>query len=295
MALLKITGFKFAHDPVIVKENDSYYRFNTGKGIPMSVSTDLLNWRFENPVFAENPEWSQVSVPKSTDFWAPDVVYRNEKWRIYYSVSTFGKNKSAIGMAETPSLRDCQWEDKGLVIGSEERDDFNAIDPNVCADKSGDDFLVFGSFWGGIQIIGLDKNGFVKRGDKISCIASRKLIPNSIEGGFVYPYQDTYYLFVSHGFCCRGIESTYRIVCGYSKNIVGPYFDFDGRLMTDGGGTILRDGNSFERWAGPGHNSVFTDDGKTYLVYHAYDRMEKGIPNLMVEELKWRDGIPYLD
>ncbi len=36
-------------------------------------------------------------------------------------------------------------------------------------------------------------------------------------------HNDYYYLFLSFDYCCRGKESTYRIVVGRSKDIRGPY------------------------------------------------------------------------
>src|SRR5690606_32495955 len=33
------------HDPVIIKQDDSYYLFSTGVGIPVRRSTDLETWR----------------------------------------------------------------------------------------------------------------------------------------------------------------------------------------------------------------------------------------------------------
>ena len=63
-----------------------------------------------------------------------------------------------------------------------------------------------------------------------------------------------------------------------------------GVSMSDGGGTTLRNGLSYSRWAGPGHNTVFADtDNKIYLVYHAYDRLNNGEPELQIEELKWNE------
>ncbi len=320
MALLGLSGLTFAHDPTIVKEHGRYYRFQTGPGIPVFVSDNLMHWDIAGRVFKENPAWTAERIPGSKDFWAPEIVYRNGQWRLYYSVSTFGKNTSAIGLAVCPSIEkalqtdgaDSSWTDRGAVVFSSPESDFNAIDPAVYADDAGCDRLLFGSFWGGLQLLMLDADGFVPAGQEPRAVASR--IPydarvltewragvfgnpageaNPVEGGFVFPYQGFYYLFASHDFCCRGTASSYHIVLGRSDNPDGPFIDADGVDMLQGGGTLLRDGFSFSRWAGPGHNSVFLDDdGKTYLVYHSYDREHDGQPHLMIEELVWKDGWP---
>ena len=296
MALLNLTVDVPAHDPVIVKENGIYYCFSTHGYF--YTSRDLLSWKYGGKIFENLPEWVRKDVPANDgkDYWAPEVVFRDGEWRLYYAVSTFGKNISAIGMACNktldPSSKDYEWRDCGRVIASTEDDNFNAIDPAVCADEEGNDWLLFGSFWGGLVMFPLDEKGFVKPGSQAKFIASRQKSgekqpdPNPVEGGFIFPHKGHYYLFASHDFCCRGTASSYHIVLGISDEITGPYIDSDGVDMLHGGGTTLRDSFTFERWAGPGHNTVFKDDdGKIYLVYHAYDRIDDGRSKLMIEEI----------
>lgn len=296
MALLNLTVDVPAHDPVIVKENGIYYCYSTHGYFYMSE--DLKSWRYGGKVFENLPSWVHEIVPANDgkDFWAPEIVFRDGLWRFYYAVSTFGKNISAIGMAVNktldPSSADYEWRDQGKVIASSKGDNFNAIDPAVCADEKGNDWLLLGSFWGGIVMFPLNEMGLVKLGSQPIFLASRQKEgekqpdPNPVEGGFVFPHKGRYYLFASHDFCCRGIASSYHIVYGVADKITGPYIDEEGLNMRWGGGTTLRDSFSFERWAGPGHNTVFKDDdGKIYLVYHAYDRKDDGRSKLMIEEI----------
>lgn len=296
MGLLNLSVDVPAHDPVIVKENGVYYCYST-HGF-FYTSRDLLSWKYGGKVFENLPDWVRKDVPANDgkDYWAPEIVFRDGEWRLYYAVSTFGKNISAIGMASNktldPSSADYKWRDNGKVIASVESDNFNAIDPAVCADENGQDWLLFGSFWGGLVMFPLDEKGFVRKGSEPKFIASRQKFgekqpdPNPVEGGFIFPHKGHYYLFASHDFCCRGTASSYHIVLGISDEITGPYIDSDGVDMLYGGGTTLRDSFTFERWAGPGHNTVFKDDdGKIYLVYHAYDRTDDGRSKLMIEEI----------
>ena len=300
--LLELSGDLQTHDPTIIKENGKYYRIQTGPGIPLFVSDNLKEWKEYGHIFNDSPSWVKEKVPLAgkNDFWAPDCLFRKGSYRIYYSVSSFGKNTSAIGMCKLSTLdlksKAFTIEDCGPVLCSGEKDDFNAIDAQVCSDGKGQDYLLFGSFWKGLQLVKLNEEGFVEDGADFIHIASRNLIPNSIEGGFIYRRNDMYFLFASHDFCCRGLESTYKIVVGASPSIEGPYYDGEGRPMLQGGGSLLRDGNSFSAFAGPGHNSIFEDeDGKTYIVYHAYDRQKGGRPALQIEEIKWKNDWPYLE
>ena len=303
MALLELTGDLTAHDPVIVKEKSSYYCFGT-HGY-MSVSDDLRSWKSMGNIYGENAPWVRDMVPgNKNDMWAPEVVQRDGKWRMYYSVSAFGKNTSAIGLRVSatldPSSPEYGWQDQGVVIASRRTDNFNAIDPAVCTDSDGTDWLLFGSFWKGLFMVPLTAGGKIRPDAVPMNVASRGRgganplrDENPIEGGFIFSRGGYYYLFASHDFCCRGTASTYHIVLGVSRSITGPYLDSSGEEMLLGGGTTLRDGASFKRWAGPGHNTVFHDtDGKDYLVYHAYDRTNKGKPSLMIEPVTWKDDWP---
>lgn len=298
--LFELTGFVEDHDPVIVKEGDLYYCFSTHGFI--SSSPDMKKWKLEGRVFnGKNFDWVNEYLPKNGgDLWAPELVKRNGKWRLYYAVSAFGKRTSVIGLAENKTLDMksplYKWEDCGCVIKSSDSDNFNAIDPAVCRDQEGKDYLVYGSFWGGLFILPLKEDGHVEVAAKAVNLANRGTDPDPVEGGFIFFRKGYYYLFASYDFCCRGTASTYHIVILRSKSITGPYYDSIGNDAFHSGGDVLRNGLSHKRWAGPGHNTVFEDtDGRTYLVYHAYDRLNEGKNNLQIEELFWdEDGWPYL-
>ena len=163
------------HDPVMaLGEDGRYYIFSTGMGISVMSSSDLEVWRKEKPVFGrEDLQWAHDSIKGFRGHvWAPDICRRDGKWWLYYSCSTFGKNRSAIGVATNktldPTSPDYKWEDLGPVIVSHpHKDKWNAIDPNFITDhETGEEYLTFGSFWDGIQLVPLQDGRIKTEGGK---------------------------------------------------------------------------------------------------------------------------------
>ena len=163
------------HDPVMaLGEDGRYYIFSTGMGISVMSSSDLEVWRKEKPVFGrEDLQWAHDSIKGFRGHvWAPDICRRDGKWWLYYSCSTFGKNRSAIGVATNktldPTSPNYKWEDLGPVIVSHpHKDKWNAIDPNIITDhETGEEYLTFGSFWDGIQLVPLQDGRIKTEGGK---------------------------------------------------------------------------------------------------------------------------------
>ena len=298
------------HDPVMIRQNNTYYVFCTGWGISVFSSTDMKNWKKEKSVFPKAPQWAVDSIHSfKGHIWAPDISFFNGQYYLYYSVSAFGKNTSCIGLAINKTLDPLdpqfQWVDQGKIIQSIPGvTNWNAIDPNLITDEKGNPYLCFGSFWDGLKLVKLspDAKSVAEDIRFIPTIASRKSNPkmenppsvddnpvdaggNAIEAPFIFKKEKYYYLFASIDYCCKGINSTYKMIVGRSKKVTGPYVDETGKPMASGGGTILLQGD--ENWHGVGHNAVVSFDGTDYLVFHAYDAHDDGKPKLRVEKLEW--------
>lgn len=282
----------FVHDPCIIKTADYYYIFSTGNRIEMRRSPDMQEWQRLNQVFNSIPEWGKQEVPGVKNIWAPDIFYKDSTYYLYYSLSTFGSSNSRIGLATNKTLDQdspsYQWIDQGKVIASYSGGSYNAIDPNIAEDQLGRLWLSFGSFWSGIKIIELDSTTMKpKNGASLKSIAGR---PNwgAIEAPYIIYRNGYYYLFVSFDFCCKDVNSTYNIRVGRSAEITGPYKAKNGTLMTNGGGTLIL--KSDDRWIGPGHCAVLQEEDETWLVHHAYDAENHGVPTLRIEKLIWDEG-----
>ena len=297
------------HDPVMIKQDSTYYLFATGEGVSVMSSKDLKNWTFEKPVFDEAPRRAVEMIDGYKGHtWAPDIIYHNGLYHLYYSCSAFGRNTSAIGHASTPTLDpsspDFHWTDTGVVIQSvPHRDMWNAIDPNIIIDEDGTAWMSFGSFWDGIKLVRLNAEMTLPAEPQEWYSLSRRVRSSdtddkdagdgAVEAPFIIRHGDYYYLFVSFDYCCRGLESTYKVAMGRSKKVQGPYLDREGRPMEHGGGTILVQGD--KEYAGIGHCSVYEFDGRHYFIAHAYSIKNGGAPMLVIRELGWTsDGWPSL-
>ncbi len=290
------------HDPEIVKEGDTYYIFSTGHGVPIRTSRDLVNWELSGRVFEEDvPSWAAEEIQGAVFPWAPGVAYFNERFHLYYSVSTFGSQRSVIGLATSktldPDSSDYGWTDHGKVVESHRgQTGYNAIDAAVVLDDKGQPWLTWGSFhWGnrepaGIMLLPLDyETGKPKEGAEERSIA-RRPVQRSIEAPYLINHRDHFYLFVSYDHCCRGVDSTYNIRVGRAESVEGPYVDREGNPMLEGYATLVIEGDG-DRIRGPGHNSVLIDGDRTYLVHHFYDARNNGIPTLQIRPLTWdEDG-----
>lgn len=308
--LLQLSGDLRVHDPVMIKEGDTYYLFATGGGregqgvIPIRTSKDMRNWTPAGYVLEKLPEWATQEIPKARGAWAPDISLYNGKYHLYYSLSSFGVNTSAIGLATTTTLNpaspEYKWVDEGLVVRSRpESTDWNAIDPNLVIEDESNVWLTWGSFWSGIQMHRIDpKTGKFSAGDtRFYPLCSRERrkphvtppVEGAVEAPFIIRRDGWWYLFVSYDFCCRGAKSDYKVVVGRSRKVTGPYLDKTGMSLNDGGGTLVVEAAT-QTWHGAGHEAVYSEAGIDYLVFHAYP--EKGPSQLFISTIAWEDGWP---
>ncbi|WP_219419053.1 arabinan endo-1,5-alpha-L-arabinosidase [Pseudonocardia nigra] len=282
------------HDPTLFVDRGTYYVFSTGVanpddpgGIFARRSTGSLAGEWESLGAIALPEWTRSYGVHH--LWAPHVVERAGVFHLYYSASSFGSNRSAIGLATTRTPGDlASWVDHGPILTSEPGDDFNAIDPNVFTAR-GKWYIAFGSFWSGIKVQEL-QDMHTPVGPRTALARHPVDPPNAIENPQVFQHGRYWYLTASWDFCCRGVDSTYKTVVGRSTNPTGPFVDREGRPMTEGGGTVLLDRRGNQ--VGTGALDVLEDRGRTYAVHHYYDANTGGTIRMQIREVEWVDGWP---
>jgi len=299
--VVPLSGDLRTHDPALTRDGADWYVFSTGDPavahgtVQIRRSPDLRRWEFAGTVFDDIPAWVRAAVPGVENIWAPDVYRHDGVYYLYYSASTFGSNRSLIGLATNTTLnpRDprYRWVDRGLVTQSMPDDDYNAIDPGIVEDARGRPWMAFGSFWSGIRMVRLEwPSGKPAAGQTEPLrLADRRVPPNAIEAAYIIHRGGWYYLFVSIDFCCRGLDSTYKIAVGRPRSVTGPYHDRLGTPLLHGGGTVILSENG--SMIGPGGQTVYGN----LLAHHYYDATRGGDFRLSIRTIGWdAQGWPQL-
>ena len=300
------------HDPSIFKDDDgTYYAFGTHFAV--ASTKDLIKWNqlagdgnyqylYGNndwkTVLSETVEYVQPDGINST--WAPDVIKIGRKYYMYYSLThAFGSNWSAIGRVEADNVTGPYSNNVVIVKSTQGGGNPNAIDPTVFWDNDGKLWMVYGSDFGGIQLIELNNSGadvgLPKEGaEQIKLWAGGG---NNAEGPYIFYNSETkyYYLMCSYG----SLSSSYNMRVARSKKVDGPYEDIneDEVEFSSKGGNKLAGNYHFagdSQNVALGHNSVLKEGGKYFVVCHVRDRVE-GAHHVEVRQLFFNeDGWPVL-
>ncbi|PKX88715.1 arabinan endo-1,5-alpha-L-arabinosidase [Aspergillus novofumigatus IBT 16806] len=261
------------HDPALIRRQSDgkYFRFSTGNKISYASSSSIQGpWTVLGSVL---PSGSSINLDGNDDLWAPDVSLVNGVYHVYYSVSTFGSQSSAIGLATSSTMELNSWTDHGSTgIQSSSSKPYNAIDGNLFND-GGSYYMNFGSFWHDIYQAPMN-SAATTVGSSSYNIAYNPSGTHAVEGAFMYKYGSYYYLFFSAGICC-GYDTSrpasgeeYKIKVCRSTSATGNFVDASGVACTNGGGTVVLE--SHGTVYGPGGQGVFTDPSLGPILYYHY-------------------------
>jgi arabinan endo-1,5-alpha-L-arabinosidase len=272
-------------DPAIYKDQengvDTWYLYCTsdalyaGDPTPHFInifhSSDLLNWTYDGNAFLGLPSWTNTS---GASLWAPAVKHFNGQYYLYFaaSASALPGNGSGIGVGTSSSPAGPFVDSGAPVVEPELATNCcsgayrSTIDPDEIQDVSGQRYVLFGSFAGGLYVRKLSADGLSS--DKTS--EQQVAVDNRYEGGNWWFHDGFYYLFASSTNCCNGPLSGYGVFVGRASSPMGPYFDAEGIAMmatAPGGSSVIQmNGNSV---IGPGGNVIFSDEaGEDYMLYH---------------------------
>ena len=273
-------GAPYIHDPSTIAECDGkYYTFGTGGG--GLISDDGWSWHGG----AERPGGGA----------APDVLKIGDRYLVIYGATGGGLGGGHNGRILTmwnktldPKSPDFKYTNAIEVCASDGMEDQDAIDPGMLLDPTtGRLWVSYGTYFGTIRLIELDPTtGERVKGNKEKDIAIDCEATDLI-------YRDGwYYLLGTHGTCCDGVNSTYNIVVGRSRNVEGPYLDNVGRDMFHGGGKMVIAAG--DRVCGPGHfgRTVFDEGVEIMSCHYEADFERSGRSVLGIRPLLWKNGWP---
>lgn len=300
----EMTGDTQIHDPSVIEAGGRFAAFGTGRqgpthgAIQVKTSPDGAAWTGAGVIGNGPPAWAETALGfKPLNVWAPSISRRGGTVFLYYCLSSFGHNTSAIGLMTNAAFDPLKpsegWRDQGLVLMSKEGDDFNAIDPFRIDLEDGRAFLAYGSYWSGIKLRELnpDTGKLIAADAPRIALASRN--GGAIEAASIIEHDGKFFLFVSFDQCCKGVASTYNIRVGRADRIEGPYRDRDGKAMLDGGGSLVL--ATTGRFIGPGGQEAVKTSKGDMLAYHYYDGDAGGVAKLQFSPIVWSaDGWPGL-
>ncbi len=273
-------GTPYIHDPSTLAECEGkWYTFGTGGG--GLISDDGWSWHGG----AERPGGGA----------APDVMKIGDRYLCIYGATgggLFGGHNGRIltmwNKTLDPKSPDFKWSTAVEVASSDGMEDCDAIDPCLLLDPTtGRLWATYGTYFGNIRLIELDP----KTGERVKGNIEKDVAIDCEASALIYR-DGWYYLLGTHGTCCDGVNSTYNIVVGRSRQVEGPYIDNVGRDMFHGGGRMVIAAG--DRVCGPGHfGRTVVDNGVEVMSCHYEADFERsGRSVLGVRPLLWRNGWP---
>jgi arabinan endo-1,5-alpha-L-arabinosidase len=305
------------HDPSGIKVGNYYYVYNTDVmygygdpmpriGIPFRKSKDLVHFQFSSWVFDGLPpkaaSFLSSNGGKAGGVWAPYIFKAATEYRLYYAVASNNLFTTSIIGVATSQYPDGPWTDKGAVVTSNAQSGKNAIDPTVVEDVStGDQWLAYGSCWGGIAVLQLDpSSGLAKTPGDVGTIIARRegITPEGCTVGnqeapeIIYnPQTKKYYLFLSYDW----LADSYNVRVGKADQPQGPYVDFNGNDMATATDhlPILTHAYKFENhsgWQGVGHCGILKDGDIFFMLHQGRLGNNGAIMDLHIRQIVWNSN-----
>lgn len=247
-------------DPTIKKFGDTFYLYATTDGIKLGsgqptvwLSKDFKNWY--------NQEM-EIDLPDGlTNCWAPDVVFRNDKYYYYMGNCQFGCNIYGYE-SETPigPWSPVKNGEPVIPVGTG-KEHLPALDAQFFTDDDGSLYSHFGTWCTSFGGVGWAK---IDTADMATIIESGFIpieqLPKAFEAFYMIKRNGKYFLMYSAGDC--KIE-TYAVHYAWADSPIGPFHY--------GANNPILSTNNDSTIDGPGHHSMINIDNDYYMVYHRHD------------------------
>lgn len=252
-------------DPSVVKVDKNWYIFATidpwgGKELAVFETSDFQH--FER----KHINWPSKEACTSTTsgdamVWAPSVVKApNGRFYMYVSVGSevwAGTSEHPLGPWKNAK------EDNSPLINRNYIPGYHMIDAECFIDADGQAYLYWGS---GLNWINGKCFAVKLKPDMVSFDGEPEDItpPNYFEAPFMLKNNGKYYLMYSNG---KAIDETYNIRYSLGDTPLGPWVESKNSpvLNTDKAKNVF----------GPGHHTVFEENGQHYILYHRIHPQEK--------------------
>ncbi|WP_245326247.1 glycoside hydrolase family 43 protein [Hymenobacter wooponensis] len=271
-------------DPSITKVGDTYWATatssNWGPVFPLLKSTNLTDWDLVGHVFPnELPAWADYY------FWAPEISQEGDKTYIYYTAHKKGGNLAVgIAVADNPAG---PYRDLGPLVGQKD----GSIDGFPMRDEKNELYLIWKEDGNSVNqptpiwAQRLNEEHTALLGEKKELF--RNTVPwegNLVEGVSMIKRNEYFYAFYAGNGCC-GHNCTYGIGVARAKSLLGPWEKYEKNPVL----------TKNEKWACPGHGTVFNRGNRWYMMHHAYDTRSFEFVGRqgVISEFKWTaDGWP---
>jgi beta-xylosidase len=295
-------------DPYVWRHGDEFFAIGTGEReasgdpselvFPVLRSNDFEHWEFASRAMLR-PQHNL-----GTNFWAPEVVFSEGKFYLYYSVG-FADAKHQLRVATSPTPLG-PFQDLGVALIDPSCCSF-AIDAHAFRDDDGSWYLFYARDF-------LDTDNDARPGTALSVVRMKTMTElagehrtvlratrdwqrfqadrpiyggsfdwHTLEGPFVVKRRGRYFCFYSAG---RWENDTYGVDFAVADHPLGPWKS-EGN---ESGARVLR--TIPGELIGPGHNSIMTTaDGQDWIVYHAWDAKMTG-RRMFIDPLVWTDDGP---
>ncbi|MEO7215437.1 family 43 glycosylhydrolase [Mucilaginibacter sp.] len=252
-------------DPTVVKHKGVYYIYATidpwgGSELGVLETVDFkkftkrhINW----------PTKAACTSPTSGSsmVWAPAVRKApNGKFYMYVAVGS----EVWVGVADRPLG---PWKNArkngGPLVAKDDFPNVHNIDADCFIDDDGQAYLYWGS---GFNWINGHCMAVKLKPDMVTFDGTPREVtpPNYFEAPHMIKRNGLYYLMYSNG---KAIDGTYQVRYSTSKTPMGPWIEGknDPILSTTKDSTTL----------GPGHHTVFKQNGQYYILYHRIHPQKK--------------------
>ncbi|MDO3694443.1 family 43 glycosylhydrolase [Wenyingzhuangia sp. chi5] len=246
-------------DPSIVKYQGKFYVYATkdpwgGNDLAVMESSDFKNWE-QKTINWPTKEMCTSPTSNGSMVWAPSVIQaKNGKFYMYVSVGS----EVWVGVSEHPlgPWKNAKSDNTPLIKGNM-FPDYHMIDAEAFIDDDGQAYLYWGSGlnWvnGHCFVVKLDDDMVGFDETTIKDITP----PNYFEAPIMVKKDNKYYLMYSDGKCTN---ETYKVRYATSNTPYGPWEEGEQSPIL----TTSKDKTTL----GPGHHTVFSENGQMYILYH---------------------------